>query len=405
MSFAKASATALAKILAGWACCALVVFFSLESFDRLFDSSFSFALSQAYREASARPDPLVEEARSLAQRVAEETGIPSLALLRFGRSERLHSYGFRARFNPATFRVSLSPELLKAPVSERRLVILHEISHAIALSEGYAVPDVSSLRSDQAREIVSRSLLARQLFHESFADSLSVILALRLAPSDSAAWGAIAQALGKPALSSSPAYETFIALRETNRRMGFLSGLPSARLPSEARLIASEAVPLAIAHLRAEREAACYMGPRSAARFLANLGYASAMFPWDMARTGEIRAGEPFAEGLLELSALRERAPRPHAWAEAMRYPSIRSSAAALAEMPVPSSKAASHIARGMRIFLGQAAPSNESAFAAWLARGLSSRSETPAVFRQISSSLLFSGIFGNYAPEGCSER
>ncbi len=399
MPLAKTILSLSGRLLAIWLASFLLLLAGLDLFDRLSDSSLRMAFEQAHRDLAGERSPLEAEAAALAGRVAALTGTPALSRLRFALSDRISEAGFRARFNPTSFRITLSSDLSSLPEPERRLTMLHEIAHAVALAKGYHVPDASSLRSPQAREILSRSLLARQIFHESFSDAFAVAVALRERPGDAAAWGEIAQALGKPKLRALPAYETFIAVRETNRRLGFLASLPPERLPAEIRLIASEATPLAIAHLRAEREAACYMGSRSLARFLFGYGYASPTLPWDMAETGSVGAGEPFSAGISELVSLRRKAPAENAWARALRDPSIRSDAIALLGHSADPSLAASSLARGLRLLSsGEAAPIPEADFSRWLEHALRLRRDGgPAM----DAALWLADAFSE-SPRGC---
>lgn len=399
LGIARQGIAFLWRLLLGWSIFFALSLGALEAFDRLYDSSASFALSQAILDLRGNPSPLLEEAQVLSQRVSQETADPLLGLLRFGLSDRISSYGFQARFDPAAFRIALSPKLATLSPGARRIVILHEIGHAVAFARAYS-PDVSSLKTPEARYIIAESLLARQIFHESFAETFAVAMDLRLFPRDPAAWGEIADALGRPPLRLNPAYDTFIALRGLNRRLGSISSLPPEALSPQILRIASESVPLAIAHLRGEREAACYAGARSMARFLLNYGYASPVFPWDMATTGKPQPGDPFFEGISELKALRAVAPPPHPLALGMLAPSFRRQA--LADAALPPEEAAPRLARGILLFSGSVAPVPEKLFAAWIERGLRRKEASPSLVSLFSSALLLADWSGAQKPLGC---
>jgi hypothetical protein len=304
---------AIVATLGVFLCCA----FGLEFFDRFGDSSSRFAWSQLAREITNERAPVEMEALSLLREVRTRMDLPALALVRVGLAEDLGSIGAAARFNPTTFRLAISPSLGTRPASTRRAILLHEIGHAVAFSWG-ASPKLD-LGDAQASEVIAHSLLSNQIFHESFADAFAVIWSLRANIADSTAWGALAYAVASPQSHSSPAHETYFALRLLKLRLAEARQAPVNDLPRILSHIASQGTAETIASLGAEREAACYMGARALTRYALDWGYESFSLPWEMAKTHPISPTDPMARSLATLAAQRSMGFNPSSpWNDAL---------------------------------------------------------------------------------------
>ena len=282
---------------------ALLTAAGLESFDRLGDSTPAFAWSQLAREINGERSPIEIEAVALLGDIRSQIGLSALALVRIGLADDLGSVGSAARFNPTTFRLAISPSLSHRSPAVRRSILLHEIGHAVAFSAG-ASPHLDMGNEDASR-IVSSSLLSNQLFHESFADAFAVTWALRENFADANAWSALAYAVASPQSHSSPAHETYFALRLLKLRLREARQAAPSELAPFLANIASQGAVQTIASLGAEREAACYMGARAITRYALDWGYESFYLPWEMAKTYPISPTDPMATSLAAIASHR----------------------------------------------------------------------------------------------------
>lgn len=317
MSLSKKTAKRLkisALALAGALFCSLA---GLEAFDRLYDSSAPFALAQARAELLSERSPIELEAKGLLSEVSRDLNLPELLAVRVGLGDGLSERAVSARFNSLNLRIVISETLAREPAPYRRSVLLHEIGHAVALLKGSA-PLWRGARSAQTNEVLANSLLATQIFHESYADLFSITWALRKNPADSGAWRQIGEAMGSPPLRPSAAHTTFISERLLKPHLERLRRAAPDEMLAGINDIASEGAAVTIAHLEAEREAVCFMGARGLAKYARDTGYDSAHLPWELAPTFPLAANEPYAEAIAELSSLRARSPHANPWRQAI---------------------------------------------------------------------------------------
>jgi len=343
--------------------------FGLETFDRLSDSEFRFAFEQLNRELKPERSALEEETLELLDEVAAETQLPALRWVRVGLANRLGAMDFTGRFNPTTFRIALDQKLSAMGPSERRYILLHEIGHAVAFASGAARPQYFSA-SPQANLIVTQSLLGNQIYQEAYADVFATAWTLRKHPIDPIAHRALAKAIGDPHTHSSPAHNTTHALRLLHKEITYIKQISATDLPRFLAILSSDAAALTIAHLGAEREAACHMGARGLARFALDMGYESFYLPWEMAQTFPIAPDDPLHDGLTHLASLRSPGAAPDPWSQALMRAKPAIDQALSASKAGASPEQASHLAwRGMALMHQNAIPYelNAAAFAAKL--------------------------------------
>jgi hypothetical protein len=356
---------ALALAWAALAACAGVG--GLDALGRLGYSTPAHAWHGLRAELLGERAPAESEALALLDDVADATGLEALRWASVGVADELDGPGSPlAQFNPVGWRVEISPRTAKAPLAKRREVLLHEIGHAVAFASGAAPRDATG--SPQADLIVKESLLARQIFHESFADAFAASWALRENRADAQAWASLGAAVAKPRAFASAAHQTSQTLRALRLDLDAVLSIPAERLPERLSWIASIGAARSIAQLGAEREAACSMGARGAARFALDFGYDTVRLPWEMAKTEPIDPTDPMAQGLFALASLRSNAPPQDPWLAALARakPAIER---ALARGQSPES--ASDLAlKGMALAHRDALPEEleKAAFAAGLA-------------------------------------
>lgn len=393
------------RMLASVAFAAAALFFfagALEAFDRFGGSSPAFALQALRSEALGQRSSQEIEALALLREVADETGMAALRWTRVGLADGLSSVDAAAQFNPTTFRISISPSAAARPASSRRALYLHEIGHALAFA--YGARPLPMFASAQANEIMSSSLLANQIFHESFADAFFVAWSLRRDPGDPAALAALGAAVGSPVSRSSPAHETSPALRMLRTRLAEARQASASDLPRLLAEVASQGAALAIADLGAEREAACNMGARAIARFALDLGYEAFYLPWEMAQTFPISPSDPMAEGLAEIAALRSEIRAPNPWVAALSRarPAVEQALAASRSgaSPLQASKMAGS---GLSMMWQDALPNELDA--ASIAARLASASRSGWRARAASSALWLADGFMPTPTYGCSAQ
>ena len=288
----------------------------LDCAGRLANTSAPHAWSALRQEILGERSAAEAEELAILDDVAEATGAHALRWVSVGVADEL-SYPNLAQFNPLAWRVDISRKTASLPLAKRREVLLHETGHALAFALGILSPSAVT-GSPQADQIVTRSLMSIQIFHESFADAFAVAWALRENRADAQALGALAEAVAKPKSYPWASHQTSQALRALQRDLNATLATSGPALPFKLRAIASLGAAGAIAQLGAEREAACSMGARALARFALDSGYDTVRLPWEMAKTEPISPSDPMRPGLLALKALRANAPAEDPWLAAL---------------------------------------------------------------------------------------
>ena len=285
-----------------------------ELIDRWADSEPSYALYQIQAELSMEPDPLIQEALELRERITQKLDILPLHALRFGMANQLAQTGLSARFNPTNWRVTLSSALIQKTKEERTFIIAHEIAHAIASAQNF------SPRLPAPYSGLDGSLFIFQNFHESFADLFAVLWLLHDNPHSKLAQKEMLKASHGTSVQSSAAHDTTAALHYLMKHQKMLltqSIDQNFQWISDAATLGAL---LTMHHLKMEREAYCSTGLRALAKFERDLGYQLPTLPWENAQASQASI-PPLITGGIEayissIEKLRPQKSTRHLWRE-----------------------------------------------------------------------------------------
>lgn len=293
----------------------LALVFVLQMVDRLYGQSVAQALRYAYQDLTNQDERIERRAQVLRDQIAEQLQLPVLRTVGFSMHGGLYQDHFLARFNPAAWRISFSPQMYTLDAQQIDHIILHELGHAVLILAG-ARPEYGS--HEQTRAYLQSSTLAQQMFHEAYADTFALFWHLRMDPQ---AWyprEVIRRAQSQPEIRASVAHDTFLALRLGAFQAAFMHSTPKEQVLPQVQAVASKATALSIAHQRLEREAGCAIGLRGVARYARDFAYASALLPWQVAPESAAQPGEPFYEAIAELQTLRPQTPSHNRWRAAL---------------------------------------------------------------------------------------
>lgn len=296
-----------AKALLGVVCVVGALALSSDAIDRLANSTPSFALRQAWREAMGQRSFQEKETQALIAFAQEQTGLWRLRFLRTGLANGLEGTGAQAEFNWASFRVSLGERLDGRDVWEQRWVSLHEIGHAAAFSTFRVDPyPLEAWGLSEATQAAMRSsLVYQQAYAEAFADVFALALSLRLDDRDPEAHRRLSMAFSGRLSSLSLAHDTDAALRLASERLPHLKRARGRELMGLLDALASEGAARSVSQWGAEREALCSAGSWRWVSWARSEGHMSLTPPWDLASAKPPVRGDPMELELRELMAFR----------------------------------------------------------------------------------------------------